>query len=45
MVQALRNQDLPLIQGIALVYCVIVLVLNTIVEVAYLGLNPKLART
>jgi ABC-type dipeptide/oligopeptide/nickel transport system permease component len=45
MVQALHNQDLPLIQGIALVYCVIVLVLNTIVEVAYLGLNPKLART
>jgi peptide/nickel transport system permease protein len=45
MVQALRNQDLPLIQGIALVYCVIVLVLNTIVEMAYLGLNPKLART
>jgi ABC-type dipeptide/oligopeptide/nickel transport system permease component len=43
MVQALRNQDLPLIEGIALVYCVIVLVLNTIVEVAYLGLNPKLA--
>jgi peptide/nickel transport system permease protein len=44
MVQALRNQDLPLIQGIALVYCLIVLVLNAIVEVAYLGLNPKLAR-
>lgn len=44
MVQALHNQDLPLIQGIALVYCLIVLVLNTIVEVAYLGLNPKLAR-
>jgi ABC-type dipeptide/oligopeptide/nickel transport system permease component len=43
MVQALHNQDLPLIQGIALVYCVIVLVLNTVVEVAYLGLNPKLA--
>jgi ABC-type dipeptide/oligopeptide/nickel transport system permease component len=44
MVQALHNQDLPLIQGIALVYCVIVLVVNTVVEVAYLGLNPKLAR-
>jgi ABC-type dipeptide/oligopeptide/nickel transport system permease component len=44
MVQALHNQDLPLIQGIALVYCVIVLVLNTIVEVAYLGLNPRLAQ-
>jgi ABC-type dipeptide/oligopeptide/nickel transport system permease component len=44
MVQALRNQDLPLIQGIALVYCVIVLVVNTVVEVAYLGLNPRLAR-
>ena len=45
MVQALHNQDLPLIQGIALVYCVIVLVVNTVVEMAYLGLNPKLART
>lgn len=44
MVQALHNQDLPLIQGLALVYCLIVLVLNTAVEVAYLGLNPKLAR-
>jgi peptide/nickel transport system permease protein len=44
MVQALRNHDLPLIQGIALVYCVIVLVLNTVVEVAYLGLNPKLRK-
>jgi ABC-type dipeptide/oligopeptide/nickel transport system permease component len=44
MVQALHNQDLPLIQGIAVVYCVIVLVVNTVVEVAYLGLNPKLAR-
>jgi len=44
MVQALRNHDLPLIQGIALVYCVIVLVLNTVVEVAYLRLNPKLRK-
>ena len=44
MVQALRNHDLPLIQGIALVYCVIVLVINTAVELAYLGLNPKLRR-
>lgn len=42
MVQALRNHDLPLIQGIALVYCVSVLVINTVVEIAYLGLNPKL---
>jgi dipeptide transport system permease protein len=44
MVQALRNHDLPLIQGIALVYCVIVLVINTVVEIAYLGLNPRLRR-
>ncbi len=44
MVQALRNHDLPLIQGIALVYCVIVLIINTVVEIAYLGLNPKLRR-
>jgi len=44
MVEAVRNHDLPLIQGIALVYCVIVLIINTIVDLAYLGLNPKLRR-
>ncbi len=42
MVEAVRNHDLPLIQGITLVYCVIVLVINTAVDVAYLWLNPKL---
>ncbi|MBV8537492.1 MAG: ABC transporter permease subunit, partial [Alphaproteobacteria bacterium] len=44
MVEAVRNHDLPLIQGIALVYCVIVLVINTVVDLAYLALNPKLRR-
>src|SRR5579885_2000218 len=41
MVQALRSHDLPLIQGIALVYCVLVLAINTTVDIAYLGLNPR----
>ena len=44
MVEAVRNHDLPLIQGIALVYCVIVLIINTVVDLAYLALNPKLRR-
>ncbi|HEX9465999.1 MAG TPA: ABC transporter permease [Alphaproteobacteria bacterium] len=44
MVEAVRNHDLPLIQGITLVYCVIVLIINTVVDIAYLGLNPKLRR-
>ncbi len=44
MVQALRSHDLPLIQGIALVYCVLVLAINTTVDIAYLGLNPRLRR-
>jgi len=42
MVTAVRNQDLPLIQGIVLSYCVIVLVLNLLVDASYLTLNPKL---
>jgi peptide/nickel transport system permease protein len=42
MVTAVRNQDLPLIQGIVLCYCVIVLVLNLLVDASYLALNPKL---
>ena len=42
MVTALRNQDLPLIQGIVLTYCLVVLFLNLAVDAAYLALNPKL---
>jgi ABC-type dipeptide/oligopeptide/nickel transport system permease component len=42
MVTAVRNQDLPLIQGIVLFYCVIVLILNLLVDASYLTLNPKL---
>ena len=44
MVQAVRNHDLPLIQGIALVFCVTTLLINTIVDVLYVVLNPKLRR-
>ena len=44
MVQAVRNHDLPLIQGIALVFCVITLLINTVVDILYVVLNPKLRR-
>jgi peptide/nickel transport system permease protein len=42
MVEAVRNQDLPIIQGVALTYCLVVLMLNALVDIAYLGLNPRL---
>lgn len=42
MVTAVRNQDLPLIQGIVLTYCIMVLFLNLAVDASYLALNPKL---
>jgi ABC-type dipeptide/oligopeptide/nickel transport system permease component len=44
MVDAVRNHDLPLIQGIALTYCIIVLAVNTAVDILYLVLNPKLRK-
>src|SRR5262245_16496361 len=44
MVQAVRNHDLPLIQGIALVFCVTTLLINTLVDILYVVLNPKLRR-
>ncbi len=44
MVRAIRNTDLPVIQGAALTYCVVVLATNTIVDVLYVVLNPKLRR-
>lgn len=42
MVDAVRNADLPLIQAIGLTYCVVVLLINTVVDTLYVVLNPKL---
>jgi ABC-type dipeptide/oligopeptide/nickel transport system permease component len=42
MVDAVRNADLPIIQAVGLTYCVVVLVINTVVDSAYVILNPKL---
>jgi ABC-type dipeptide/oligopeptide/nickel transport system permease component len=42
MVDAVRNADLPLIQTIGLTYCVVVLIINTMVDSLYVVLNPKL---
>jgi peptide/nickel transport system permease protein len=42
MVDAVRNHDLPVIQAVALVYCVLVLAINAIVDVVYLAANPRL---
>jgi peptide/nickel transport system permease protein len=43
-IQAVRNHDLPLIQGAALVFCGVVLVTNAVVDALYVVLNPRLAR-
>jgi ABC-type dipeptide/oligopeptide/nickel transport system permease component len=42
MVDAVRNADLPLIQTVGLIYCIVVLVINTVVDGCYVVLNPKL---
>jgi peptide/nickel transport system permease protein len=42
MVDAVRNADLPIIQAVGLTYCVVVLIINTAVDSAYVILNPKL---
>ena len=42
MVDAVRNADLPIIQAVGLTYCVVVLIINTVVDSLYLILNPKL---
>ena len=43
-VQAVRNHDLPLIQGAALVYCAVVLLINAAIDALYVVLNPRLAQ-
>ena len=42
MVDAVRNADLPIIQAVGLIYCVVVLAINTVVDALYVILNPKL---
>ncbi|NYT68452.1 ABC transporter permease [Pusillimonas noertemannii] len=42
MVQAIKNFDLPLIQGVALVFCLMVLVVNFCVDGLYAVLDPRL---
>jgi peptide/nickel transport system permease protein len=42
MVDAVRNADLPIIQGVALAYAAVVLVINMVVDGLYLMLNPRL---
>ncbi|MCP8937945.1 ABC transporter permease [Alsobacter sp. SYSU M60028] len=42
MVDAVRNHDLPVIQAVGLVYCVLVLGINAAVDVLYLAVNPRL---
>jgi ABC-type dipeptide/oligopeptide/nickel transport system permease component len=42
MVDAVRNADLPIIELVGLSYCVVVLSINTVVDILSLLLNPKL---
>jgi len=42
MVQAVRDHDLPLLQGVAVVFCIAVLLANTLVDALYVVINPRL---
>ncbi|MDE1186861.1 MAG: ABC transporter permease [Pantoea sp.] len=42
MMAALRNHDVPVIQGVALIYCLVALVLNAVIDILYLILDPRL---
>ena len=44
MVEAVRNTDLPIIQGAALIFALAVLTINLVVDVVYIVVNPKLRR-
>ncbi|WP_028029320.1 ABC transporter permease [Gemmobacter nectariphilus] len=42
MIDSIRNVDLPVIQIVGLTYCVMVLLISTVVDALHLVLNPKL---
>jgi len=44
-VQATANHDLPLIQGVAVYFTVIVILVNLLVDLAYAALDPRVRVT
>jgi peptide/nickel transport system permease protein len=44
MIQAVRSNDLVLIQGIAVIFCILMLVINAVVDALYAFMNPRLRR-
>ncbi len=42
MIDAVRNHDLPVIQTVALLYCILVLGVNALVDILTIAINPKL---
>jgi peptide/nickel transport system permease protein len=45
MIQAVRSNDLVLIQGIAVVFCALMLIITALVDTLYVVLNPRLRKT
>jgi oligopeptide transport system permease protein len=41
-VTAVTNRDYPLVLGVTLIYALLVILLNLLVDVAYLGLDPRI---
>jgi peptide/nickel transport system permease protein len=39
--EAAVNRDLPLIQGVTIVFAVLFILLNLVIDVAYLFINPR----
>jgi peptide/nickel transport system permease protein len=42
LIGAVRAHDLPLIQGLTITYCAVVLAMNSLVDLLYVWLNPRL---
>jgi peptide/nickel transport system permease protein len=40
-IESLRNDDLPIIMGTVLIGCVLVVIMNLIVDIAYSFLDPR----
>jgi peptide/nickel transport system permease protein len=38
---ATNQQDVPVIQGVALAYALIVIIINLVIDISYAFLNPK----
>ena len=42
LVEAVQNKDLPMLQGVAMVFAAVIVVVNLLVDIVYVAVDPRI---